>query len=59
MSLNATGKKAGLSYQMISYVETGERMPTLDTLLRMSAAVEVDLADVLREAESGGLKNSP
>ena len=51
LSLNAMGKKAGLSYQMISYVESGERMPTIDTLLRMAIALEVNLWEVLREAE--------
>jgi len=50
LSLNAMGKRAGLSYQMIRFVETGERMPTLDTLLRMAAAIELDLARVIETA---------
>ncbi len=51
LSLNAMGKKAGLSYQMIRYVESGERMPTIDTLLRMALALEVNLWEILREAD--------
>lgn len=42
--------RAGLSQQMVSYVERGLRNPTLDTLLRISAALEIDLPDLLRTA---------
>jgi len=35
---------------MISLVERGERNPTLDTLLRISEALGVDLADTLKRA---------
>ena len=50
LSLTAVATKAGLSYQMISYVERGLRVPGLDTLLRITGALGIDLADLLRQA---------
>ena len=44
---------AGLSQQMISYVERGMRSPTLDTLLRLPQALHVDLWKVLKMASNG------
>jgi len=35
---------------MISFVEHELRNPTLETLLRMSMVLKVDLADILRKA---------
>jgi len=46
-------EKAGLSQQMVSYVERGMRIPSLDTLLRMTDALEVDLSALLAEARKG------
>jgi len=51
LSMSAVAERAGISQQMVSYVEREMRMPTLDTLLRMSEALEVDLADLLRNAK--------
>ena len=48
--MTAVAAKAGLSYQMISYVERGLRVPGLDTLLRITLALEIDPADLLRRA---------
>jgi len=50
MSLSALATKAGLSYQMISYVEREMRNPTLDTLLRIMEVLEIDLSDVAARA---------
>jgi transcriptional regulator with XRE-family HTH domain len=50
MSQVATG--AGLSQQMISYVERGMRKPTLDTLLRIAGVLKVDLWKILRSASN-------
>jgi len=36
---------------MVSYVERRERNPTLDTLLRITEALEIDLVDVLQSAQ--------
>ena len=50
LSMSAVATKAGLSYQMISYVERGLRVPGLDTLLRITSALEIDPADLLQQA---------
>lgn len=51
LSMNAVARHSGLSQQMVSYVEREMRHPTLETLLRMSAALDLDLADVIRRAQ--------
>jgi transcriptional regulator with XRE-family HTH domain len=38
------GELAGLSQQMVSYVERELRNPTLDTLLGITDALDVDIA---------------
>ena len=50
LSMNLVAERSGLSQQMVSYVEREMRNPTLETLLRMAAALDIDLARVLREA---------
>ena len=44
-------RESGLSPQMIAYVESGERNPTLETVLRIASALKVDLAAVIRRAQ--------
>ena len=39
-----------VSYTHLSYVERQIRMPTLDTLLRMADALQLDLTTILTEA---------
>jgi transcriptional regulator with XRE-family HTH domain len=48
--MTALAARAGLSQQMVSYVEREMRNPTLDTLLRLSNALGIDLSDVLNAA---------
>lgn len=50
LSMTVVATKAGLSQQMISYVERGMRNPTLDTLLRITEAIGVSLVDILARA---------
>ena len=50
VSMLRVAQRAGLSQQMVSYVERGIRRPTLDTILRISAALNLDLADVVQNA---------
>lgn len=50
LSMNLVAERAGLSQQMVSYVEREMRNPTLETLLRICAAMDVDLVEVLRRA---------
>ena len=50
LSMTTLAAKAGLSQQMVSYVERGIRNPTLETLLRLAEALEIDLAKVIARA---------
>jgi transcriptional regulator with XRE-family HTH domain len=43
-------QESGLSPQMIGYVERGMRNPTLETVLRMAEAMNVDFEDIIRRA---------
>jgi transcriptional regulator with XRE-family HTH domain len=54
--MNVVAERAGLSQQMVSYVEREMRNPTLETLLRMAAAIEIDLAQILRQASQSARK---
>ena len=49
---------AGLSHAMVSRVEKGERLPTIDTLLRISEALGVDLGKLIRNAVKSVKKES-
>lgn len=51
LSMNLVAERAGLSQQMVSYVERDMRNPTLETLLRIASALEIDLAKVLQSAQ--------
>jgi len=53
LSLNVLGAKAGLSYQIISYIERELRTPKLDTLVRITFALGIELSDVIERAERG------
>ncbi|MHB8519204.1 MAG: helix-turn-helix domain-containing protein [Limisphaerales bacterium] len=50
LSLNVLAQKAGLSRQTVSYVEQEVQNPTLDTLLRITAVLEVDLEKIIAQA---------
>ncbi|MEP6871975.1 MAG: helix-turn-helix transcriptional regulator [Anaerolineaceae bacterium] len=50
VSMNRVAKMAGLSQQMVSYVERGMRHPTRDTLLRIAGALEIELWKLLEKA---------
>ena len=56
LSMTQLAAQAGLSRQMISFVEHELRNPTLDTLLRLAAVLKVDLADIIRDAETAASK---
>ena len=49
-------EKAGLSQAMISFVERQIRNPTLETLLRIAAVLELDLGDVIQRASKAASK---
>jgi transcriptional regulator with XRE-family HTH domain len=52
ISLNRLAEKAGLSRSMVSYVERGMRNPTLDTLLRIAEALDLDLWKLIKRAST-------
>ena len=56
LSMNALAERAGLSQQMISYVERGMRNPSLETLLRITRALKLDLAEVIYHAQETAKK---
>jgi DNA-binding Xre family transcriptional regulator len=39
---------------MVSYVESGQRIPTLETLLRLCKALEIDLGEIISRATKEG-----
>ena len=47
LSLNEVATRSGLSHTMVMRVEKRERLPTIDTLLRIADALEIDLSAVL------------
>jgi transcriptional regulator with XRE-family HTH domain len=51
LSMTVVAERAGLSHQMISFVEREMRSPTLDTLLRITEALEISAGEVLQRAE--------
>jgi transcriptional regulator with XRE-family HTH domain len=50
LSINEVATRAELSRAMVMRVEKRERLPTIDTLLRISDALEIDLSAFLRRA---------
>ena len=50
--MKSVADRAGVSHTMVSRIERGLRSPTLDMLLRISFAMEIELWPVLREAET-------
>jgi transcriptional regulator with XRE-family HTH domain len=58
LSMNSVAQKAGLSQQMLSYVEREMRNPTLDTLLRIALVLKVDLGRVISKAEKHSSKRA-
>jgi len=52
LSMNTVAKRAGLSHTMISRVERELRKPTLDTLLRITGAMSIDLWPLIKKCES-------
>lgn len=50
LSLNVVAQRAGLSRQTVSYVEQEVQNPTLDTLLRITSVLEVDLEKIIAKA---------
>lgn len=52
LSMNMLASKAGLSQQIVSYIEREMRTPSLDTLLLITDALGIELWRVLKKASS-------
>ena len=48
--MNIVAQRSGLSHSIVSLVERDLRNPTLDTLLRIAEAIEVDLGEIITQA---------
>ena len=48
--MTLVAERAGLSQQMVSYVEREIRIPGLDTLLRITDALGIEVAEVVTQA---------
>lgn len=51
LSMTVVAQRSGLSQSIISLVERDLRSPSLDTLLRIAEAIEIDLGDILTRAQ--------
>jgi len=51
LSLNRLAELTRLSRQMISFIETSRRIPTVDTVARISRALGIPFSKLLAEAE--------
>jgi transcriptional regulator with XRE-family HTH domain len=59
LSLNHISAKAGLNRQTVTFIEKEDRTPTIDTLLRLTEALGLDLEDVIRNARRLALRSKP
>ena len=53
LSMNVLAQRSGLSHSMISLIERDLRNPSLDTLLRITEVLEVDLGKIITQASKG------
>lgn len=59
LSMTRLAELAGLSQGMISLVEHELRNPSLDTLMRICEALNIDLSSVIRRAERAARRTKP
>jgi len=52
LSKYAVAQQSGLSQQAIGYMEKGHRIPSLETVLRIAKAMNVDLAVIIKRAQN-------
>jgi transcriptional regulator with XRE-family HTH domain len=57
--MTVLAQRAGLSQAMISFVEREIRNPSLDTLLRMSEVLNVNLGAVIKRAYVAAAHRKP
>jgi transcriptional regulator with XRE-family HTH domain len=56
--MTALSEQAGLSQQSVSYIEREMRIPNLDTLLRITSVLKIDLAGVIKRAAEAAAKKA-
>ena len=59
ISMTILAEQAGLSQQMVSYVEREMRNPTLDTLLRITGVLGIELSQVVARASKLEARKEP
>jgi transcriptional regulator with XRE-family HTH domain len=57
--MTVLAQRAGLSQAMISFVEREIRNPSLDTLLRMTEVLDVNLGDIIKRAYVAAAHRKP
>ena len=57
LSKAKVSETSGLSRRMIGFVEEGKRNPTLDTLSRLTEALGIELAVLIRDARQAANQN--
>jgi transcriptional regulator with XRE-family HTH domain len=50
LSMNVVAQRSGLSHSTVSLIERDLRSPTLDSLLRIADALDVDLGEIITRA---------
>ena len=50
LSMNVVAQRSGISHSIVSLIERDLRNPTLDTLLRIAEAIEIDLGGIITRA---------
>jgi transcriptional regulator with XRE-family HTH domain len=50
ISLNSLAQKAGVNRQTVAFIERGLRNPTLNTLFRLTSALEVEPEKIIARA---------
>ena len=58
ISMNRLAEKSGLSQSLISTIENNPSNPTLDSLLRISEALNLNLGDILTAATNQAAKQN-
>jgi transcriptional regulator with XRE-family HTH domain len=51
LSKYAIAQKSGLSQQAVGYMEKGHRIPSLETVLRVAKAMDMNLSEIIKRAE--------
>jgi transcriptional regulator with XRE-family HTH domain len=59
LSMTALATRAGLSQQSVSYVERRLRTPNLDTLIRITDALGIELSPLIDEAIKAARSSQP